>query len=168
MTVYGAPGGPGPNGITVTPDGATYFASLAGNIARPSPATGRATAFEPPTRDQGARGVSSDSQGRIWVSESSVGQLALFDPQANTWKEWQLPAPGAEVHAVYVDDCDIVWVTDFTSNAILSFDPATEKFTTFALTPANALVQQLSGRPGEVWGAESGADRLVVIRTGAP
>jgi streptogramin lyase len=25
-------------------------------------------------------------------------------------------------------------------------------------------VRQLAGRPGEVWGGESGADRLVVVR----
>jgi virginiamycin B lyase len=31
-------------------------------------------------------------------------------------------------------------------------------------TPAN--VRQLLGRPGEVWGAESAADRLIVIRYG--
>jgi virginiamycin B lyase len=29
---------------------------------------------------------------------------------------------------------------------------------------AGADVRQLLGRPGEVWGAESGADRLVVVR----
>ena len=33
-----------------------------------------------------------------------------------------------------------------------------------AKTPAN--VRQLLGRPGEVWGAESGVDKLVVVRTG--
>jgi virginiamycin B lyase len=27
-------------------------------------------------------------------------------------------------------------------------------------------VRQLLGRPGEVWGAESGVDKLVVVRTG--
>ena len=29
-----------------------------------------------------------------------------------------------------------------------------------------ANVRQLLGRPGEVWGAESGVDKLVVVRTG--
>jgi virginiamycin B lyase len=29
---------------------------------------------------------------------------------------------------------------------------------------AGANVRQLLGRPGEVWGAESGTDRLVVVR----
>jgi virginiamycin B lyase len=68
---------------------------------------------------------------------------------------------------VFVDDQDIVWLTDFGGNAIVRFDPATEAFLPIALPDANAEVRQLLGRPGEVWGAESGLDRLVLIRTGA-
>ena len=57
-----------------------------------------------------------------------------------------------------------VWLTDFGANAIVRFDPTTEAFTPFHLPDADAAVRQLNGRPGEVWGAESAADRLVVIR----
>ncbi|HEY6832317.1 MAG TPA: lyase, partial [Pseudolabrys sp.] len=57
-----------------------------------------------------------------------------------------------------------VWVTDFDANAIHRFDPVTEKFDTFASNKSNASVRQLLGRAGEVWGAESGTDRLVVVR----
>ena len=71
-------------------------------------------------------------------------------------------------YAVYVDDEDIVWLTDFGANAIVRFDPATEAFTSFALPDADAAVRQLLGRPGEVWGAESGLDRLVVVRGPLP
>jgi virginiamycin B lyase len=67
-------------------------------------------------------------------------------------------------YAVYVDDGDIVWLTDFGSNAIVRFDPVSEVFTSFVLPEPDAAVRQLRGRPGEVWGAESGLDRLVVIR----
>ncbi len=69
VRVWDAPRGPGPYGITTTPDGAVYFASLAGSyIARIDPATGAATVIEPPTPRQGAR--------RIWseLDWSSVGQ----------------------------------------------------------------------------------------------
>jgi virginiamycin B lyase len=34
----------------------------------------------------------------------------------------------------------------------------------YPLPSPNANVRQLLGRPGEVWGAESGADKLVVAR----
>jgi virginiamycin B lyase len=43
------------------------------------------------------------------------------------------------------------------------FDPKTGTFTGFPSDHKGANVRQLLGRPGEVWGAESGTDRLVVI-----
>ena len=82
MRVYDAPRGTGPYGITTTPSGQVYYASLAGNhIARIDAATGAATVIEPPTAGQGARRVWSDSRGRIWVSEWNAGQVGVFDPQ---------------------------------------------------------------------------------------
>jgi virginiamycin B lyase len=45
------------------------------------------------------------------------------------------------------------------------FDPETETFKSFVSDRGDSNVRQLLGRPGEVWGAESGTDRLVVIRT---
>jgi len=63
-----------------------------------------------------------------------------------------------------VDEGGKVWLTDFTRNAILRFDPATESFRSFPSDRQRAMVRQLHGRMGEVWGAESGTDRLVVIR----
>ena len=57
-----------------------------------------------------------------------------------------------------------VSVSDFTATAILSFDPENEVFESFPSDKPDAAVRQLNGRPGEVWSAESGTDRLVVIR----
>ncbi len=168
VDVFRSPRGPGPYGITVTPDGGVYYASLAGNhIARIDPATGSATPIDPPTPGQGARRVWSDSAGRVWVSEWNAGQLGVFDPRHGTWREWKLPGAKPQAYAVYVDDRDKVWVTDFANNAIVRFDPSTEQFTSFVLPESAASVRQLLGRVGEIWGAESSADRLVVIRTGS-
>ncbi|MGH6948184.1 MAG: hypothetical protein ACREDZ_12715, partial [Kiloniellales bacterium] len=66
----------------------------------------------------------------------------------------------------YVDGRDRVWLTDFGANAILQFDPGSRSFRSFPSNRAGAAVRQLLGRPGEVWGAESGTDRLVVIQNG--
>jgi virginiamycin B lyase len=38
-----------------------------------------------------------------------------------------------------------------------------ETFEVFMLPTSNAEVRQILGRSGEVWGAESGADKLVMI-----
>ncbi len=165
VLVFEAPRGRGPYGITATPQGEVYYASLAGNhIARIDGQTHAATVLEPPTESQGARRVWSDSQGRIWVSEWNAGQLGMFDPSTQAWREYRLPGLRPRAYAVYVDETDRVWLSDFGANALVRFDPAAEAFEVFPLPSPSAEVRQLLGRSGEIWGAESGADRLVVLR----
>ena len=167
MQVFEAPGGPGPYGITVTPNGDVYYASLAGShIARIDLHTGQATRLKPPTRDQGARRVWSDSQGRVWVSEWNAGQVGMYDPARKPGRSGSSRARRRRPTPSTSTTRDDVWVTDFGGNAILRFDPRTERFTTFRLRNANANVRQLLGRGKEVWGAESGLDRIVVAREG--
>ena len=167
MAVFDDPEGRGPYGITATPAGDVWYASLAGShIARVDPSTDAATIVEPPTPGQGSRRVWTDSQGRIWVSEWNAGQVGVHDPASGTWEEWRLPGDGPQAYAVYVDERDIVWLTDFGANAIVRFDPATESFDPITLPSSGAAVRQLLGRPGEVWGAESATDKLVRITEG--
>jgi virginiamycin B lyase len=166
MKVWDAPRGRGPYGIATTPDGDVYYASLAGSyIARVDLDTGAATVIEPPTKDQGARRVWSDSGGRIWVSEWNSGNVSRFDPRTGAWRTWRLPGERPRTYAVYVDPEDKVWLSDFGANAMVRFDPATESFEVFEHDRSGANVRQILGRPGEVWTPESGADRLVVYRT---
>ena len=58
---------------------------------------------------------------------------------------------------------DKVWVTDWSTNAIVRFDPVTERFDSFPSSKGQANVRQMLGRSGEAWGAESGNDRLVMV-----
>ena len=167
MDLWDAPKGVGPYGITATPSGEIYYVSLAGSfLGKPDIDTGETKVIEPKTANAGTRRVWSDSKGRLWVSEWNAGNLSLYDPAAKDWKVFKLPGDAPHAYAVYVDDHDTVWVTDFAANAILKFDPEKESFQSFPSDRAGAAVRQLNGRPGEVWGAESGTDRLVVIRTG--
>jgi virginiamycin B lyase len=163
IKVWNAPRGSGPYGITTTPSGEVYYASLAGNhIAQINTQTGEVTVIEPPTKGQGARRVWSDSRGRIWVSYWNTGQVGMYDPAGKSWREWKLPG-NAHAYAVWVDDKDKVWLTDWSINAIVRFDPVTEKFDSFPSNKDRANVRQMLGRSGEAWGAESGVDRLVMI-----
>ena len=66
--------------------------------------------------------------------------------------------------SLYVDEFDRVWLSDFGANTLLRFDPESETFESFPLFGNPANVRQLLGRDGEVWGAESAADQLVVVR----
>ena len=166
LNVMKSPRGAGPYGITSTPDGRIFYASLANShIAWIDTKEGTAFPIDPPTRGQGARRVWSDSKSQIWVSEWSAGQLGFFSAHTDQWREWKLPGTDPMAYAVYVDESDIVWLTDFGANAIVRFDPRTETFTSYPHAQPNAAVRQLLGRPGEVWGAMSGQDKLLLIRT---
>jgi virginiamycin B lyase len=81
MKIWDAPQGRGPYGITGTPKGNIWFVWLAGSyLANVDLENGAATVYEPPTRDQGARCVWSDSKGRLWISEWNSGSVSVYDP----------------------------------------------------------------------------------------
>lgn len=169
VEVFAAPRGRGPYGIASTPDGSVYFASLAGSyVGRVDLASYQVSVLEPPTAGQGARRVWSDADGVLWVSEWNSGRLARYVPASGVWTEWRLPGDNPQPYAVWVDESDRVWLSDFGANAIVRFDPSSETFESFELPTARANVRQILGREGEVWGAESGTDKLVVVRTRAP
>jgi len=163
MQVFDAPRGRGPYGITATPSGEIYYASLAGSYVGQVAPDGSVTVLVPPTPAQGARRVWSDSQGAIWVSEWNSGQLSRYEPDTETWATWPLPGPQPQAYAVYVDEADFVWVSDFGGNAVHRFDPSTETFDTIELPSNPSNVRQILGRPGEVWLPESAADQLVAV-----
>ena len=166
VNLYDAPRGQGPYGIAATPDGEIVYSSLAGSyLGMIDRASGEVTVIDTPTPGGGARRVWSDTAGRLWATEWFAGSLAMFDPATEAWTEWRLHGANPMPYAVYVDEADAVWVTDFGSNATLRFDPETEEWLTFELVSQPAEVRQLLGREGEIWGAESAADQLVVIRT---
>lgn len=166
IQVFPAPRGPGAYGVTTTPAGGIFFASLASSyLGQIDTRTTEAVSIDPPTPRQGARRVWSDVQGQVWVSEWNAGQVARYDPTTGEWREWSLPATHAMPYAVYVDERGIVWLSDWTTNSILSFDPETQTFESYPITGGFGGVRQLNGRPGEVWAAESAVDKLLVIRT---
>jgi virginiamycin B lyase len=165
MKVWRSPRGGGPYGITGTPAGDIYFVSLARNyLAKVNLDTGEATIIEPPTANNGARRVWSDSKGDLWISEWGSGNLSRYRPSDGSWKAWRPAGERAQTYSVYVDEADKVWITQWALNAIMRFDPLTETFQSFPSDKPGANVRQMLGRPGEAWGAESGLDRLVVIR----
>lgn len=168
MRVFDAPRGTGPYGITATPDGSIYYASLAGSyLGRIDPVSGAADVIEPPTPRQGARRAWSDRQGRVWISEWHAGQLGRYDPATRQWREWKLPGDAPHAYAIYVDETGDVWLSEWSANAIVRFDPHTERFDVYPAPRPFANVRQLLGRNGEVWAPESATDHLVRYRFGS-
>jgi virginiamycin B lyase len=164
-------GGRGPYGITATPEGEVYFASLAGSYvgtATLANGTIQVEAIYPPTAGAGPRRVWSDSTGAVWISEWNAGMVGRYEPASGDWQEWKLPGAAPQAYAVYVDEHDLVWLSDFGGNALHRFNPKSASFETFPLPDTGGSVRQIHGRPGEIWGAESAADKLLSVTTNCP
>jgi virginiamycin B lyase len=165
VDAWASPKGRGTYGITLTPQGDIWYASLAGDhIARVDTTSGEATVVDPPRKGVGPRRIWSDSKGILWVSFWHGGAIGRYDPAAKTWTTYPMPQSKSGTYSIYVDDKDRVWATDWMANAIQRFDPKMESYESFPSDKKSANVRQMLGRPGEAWGGESGTDRLVVIR----
>lgn len=166
MRVWRDPEGRGPYGIAATPSGDIYYVSLAGShLGRIDLETGAVELIEPPTPQQGARRVWSDSRGNLWISEWNSGQLSRYNPSTGEWRSWRPEGERPRVYAVYVDERDVVWISDFGANSVLAFDPRAESWRRYPGSGANAQVRQILGTPGWIYLPESGLDRIMVVRT---
>jgi virginiamycin B lyase len=96
------------------------------------------------------------------MSEWSGGQISHYSPSTGKWE--RIPLPGnarANLYAVYVDNKDVVWVSNWADDKIYGYDPATKKFSS---VPGNG-VRQILGIPGQVYLPE-GTGAITVINTG--
>ena len=169
ISIAAPPRDAAPYGIALTPSNDIWFVSLDKSyLGKVDKETGAVEVFQPPTPNAGTRRVWSDSTGRLWVSYWNAGMIAVFDPADGAWQEWDLPGDENQAYSMYVDETDAVWTSDFGQNSVVRFDPVAETFESFASDRPNAAVRQMLGRPGEAWGAESGTDRIIVFRYGAP
>ncbi|MCK7580726.1 MAG: hypothetical protein MZV65_37205 [Chromatiales bacterium] len=85
--VFDAPRGRGPYGICTAPDGAVYYASLAGShIARIDTQTGAAKRHRAADPEAGRAPRMGGFKSRIWVSEWLSGQVSMYDPKTNQWR----------------------------------------------------------------------------------
>lgn len=165
VDAWASPRGSGTYGMTVTPSGDIWYASLASDhIARIDTTTAAVTVVDPPRKGVGPRRIWSDSKGMLWVSFWNGGGIGRYDPTAKSWTTYLMPRSRNGTYAVYVDDKDRVWATDWPANSIQRFDPGAETFATFPSDKRGAEIREMQGRPGETWGGESGNDRLVVVR----
>src|SRR6185503_18680358 len=130
---------------------------------RLDPRTGKMEVFESP-RGRGPYGIHVTPDGTVYYASLAGSHIAKLDSATGKWSAWRAPGDDPHVYAVYVDETDKVWASEWSAQAMLRFDPATEKFESFRSSSRNANVRQIHGRKGEVWTPESAADKVVVYR----
>ena len=73
-----------------------------------------------------------DAQGNLWMTQSG---LVKWDRKSNSLYRWDVPVVRSNPYGIIVDHDGRIWFAEHYNSGITQFDPATEKFTHFRLTP---------------------------------
>jgi streptogramin lyase len=115
------------------------------------PKTEKYAEYKLPTPQAGPRRGEIDRQDRLWVTEFYASQIAMFDPNTGTTKEYPLfpgskpfTAPYAQPYSLSVDNKNqTVWTNDFLASRLYKVDIRTGKTTEY-FTPTNYELRDLT------------------------
>ncbi len=148
---------PVPYGIDIAPDGGVWFSQLnARRIGRIDPDTGDIRIVETPFN--GPRRMRFDSKGNLWIPGFSSGLIARYNLQTGKFKTWKLPTGGVETpYALNVDRrTDTVWICGTASDTLMSFNPASERFTVYPLPTRVTFTREIDfDKDGAIWTSNS-------------
>jgi virginiamycin B lyase len=105
----------------------------------------------------------------IYYSDYARGMLGRFDPKTKQVKEWMSPGgPQSEPYAITSIN-GIIWYSEsgVRPNTMVRFDPATEKFQTFAIPSGGGVLRHFeSTRDGHIVTANSGVNKIGFMEIG--
>jgi virginiamycin B lyase len=136
-----------PYGMALSADGQSIFVDLFGTnkiagIDRHSMAI-----KEYPLPDSGSRPrrIAVSGDGFVWYSDYARGRLGRLDPKTGKVAEYASPGgPQSEPYAIATLN-GVVWYveTGVQPNVLVRFDPATEKFQTWAIPSGGGVVRNM-------------------------
>ena len=113
----------GTYGNVVGHNGAEWFTSFRddGPIGRVSK-EGVLSKFYPPTKGKPQR-LQVDNDGIVFFSERVGGKIGRFDPETETFKEFQLPGPSPSPYAIAIDKNHMIWYSSHEQDTLNRLDP---------------------------------------------
>jgi virginiamycin B lyase len=91
------------------------------------------------------RRLAIDSNDTIWYVDSGRGYLGRLTPETGEVEEWMTPSgPGSHPYAIEVVN-DIVWLNESRQrpDALVRFDPATERFQSWAVPSGVGIIRNM-------------------------
>jgi virginiamycin B lyase len=136
-----------PYGMALSADGQSIFFDLFGTNKIASVDRHSMTIKEYPLPDGGSRPrrIAVGGDGFVWYSDYGRGRLGRLDPKAGKVTEYPSPGgPQSQPYAIAALN-GIVWYveTGVQPNVLVRFDPATEKFQTWAIPSGGGVVRNM-------------------------
>jgi virginiamycin B lyase len=134
---------PNPYGIQVGPDGTLWVAHNGTNkVSSVHPDTLAIRFYEVPNTASRIRRLGFTSDGMVWYG-NSIGRIGRLNPTTGEIKEWASPSgPTSSPYAFTVVN-DVVWYNEsgMRPDALVRFDPKTERFQSWAIPSGVGIVR---------------------------
>ncbi len=113
------------------------------------------------------RRLALTSDGMVWYGNSTMGRLGRLDPKTGSIKEWPSPSgPTSHPYAVSVVD-DIIWYNEsgMRPDALVRFDPETEKFQSWEIPSGVGIVRRMwVTRDGDLLIHQTSSNRVGIVK----
>ena len=157
-----------PYGIKVGPGGRLWIAFNGTNaIGAMDPDSLEIDYFAIPDDRTRIRRLDIASDGRIWYVNSSLGRVGVLDPLTREVREWPSPSgPTSHPYALAVID-DVIWYNEsgMRPDALVRFDPETERFQSWAIPSGVGIVRHVwVTRAGELLIHQTSSNRVGRVR----
>ena len=137
---------PRPYGIQVARNGTVWVAFNGTNkIGALDPETMDIRYYEIPNEASRIRRLGLDSTGIVWFVNSTQGKIGRLDPSTGAIQQWDSPSgPTSHPYALAVID-DKVWYNEsgMRPDALVRFDPETERFQSWAIPSGVGIVRNM-------------------------
>jgi virginiamycin B lyase len=111
--------------------------------------------FYPPTKGKPQR-LQVDSDGIVWFSERRGGKIGRFDPNTETFKEFQLPGPEPSPYAVGIDRSHMIWYSSHEQDTLNRLDPGNGEVIEYPYPHSEISMRELFlDSQGRMWYASS-------------
>jgi virginiamycin B lyase len=157
-----------PYGMVVNSKGVPFFVEFGSNkVASIDPDTLEIHEYTLPHEDSRPRRVTITPDDAIWYSDYSRGYLGRLDPKTGQVSEWASPGgPKSQPYGITAVG-NIIWYSEarVKPNTLVRFDPATQKFQTWAIPSGGGVVRNMVHTPdGNLWLACSGVNRIAFVQ----
>ena len=120
--------------------------------------------YKLPTTDSGPFGLLFDQSGKMWFTQTQIGQIGYIDLQTDEIREIPPPEPFSILETLTFDKDGNIWISEHDENGgIIKFNPILETYEKIPASDTTALPNDPTfDRYQNIWFAQHTVDKLAV------
>jgi virginiamycin B lyase len=116
---------------------------------------GKLSKFYPPTKGKPQR-LQVDENNIVWFTERVGNKIGRFDPETETFKEFDLPGPNPSPYAIFIDKEHMIWYSSHEQDTLNRLDPKTGQVIEYPYPHSEISMREMfMDSKGRIWYASS-------------